>query len=139
MKKILVVGIVLAMVVTTSVIVFAAVPALTIPGVNAKDDLPKGCTDCHVKASDSDRTILAGMKALIASGKHPKAADSMVDELKDCYTCHKAGATAGTVGSVVHSAHFTGKDNAFIKYYSGNCTWCHSVDLTKGAVGVKGK
>lgn len=139
MKKILVVAFVLALVAVVSLAVYAAVPSLTVPGVNAKDDLPKGCVDCHVKSGSTDSTILAGMKKLIAAGTHPKAPDTMVDELKDCYGCHKAGAAAGTVGTVVHVSHFTGKDNAFVKAYSGNCTWCHSVDLTKGVVGVKGK
>ena len=139
MKKVLIVASILAIIALASFAVFAAVPSLTIPGVNAKDDLPKGCLDCHVKSGNSDSTILAGMKRLIAASEHPKASDAMIDELKDCYTCHKAGAAAGTVGAVVHKSHFTGANNAFVKAYSGNCTWCHSVDLTKGTVGVKGK
>lgn len=139
MKKVLIVAFVLALVMLVSVAVFAAVPSLTIPGVNAKDDMPKGCADCHVKVGNNDYTVLAGMKKLVAAGKHPKASDTMLDELKDCYTCHKAGAAAGTVAAVVHASHFTGKDNSFVKEYSGNCTWCHSVDLTKGTVGIKGK
>lgn len=139
MKRIASVAFVLAIVAIAALAVYAAVPSLTVPGVNAKDDLPKGCVDCHVKSGNSDLTILAGMKSLISAGKHPKVADAMVDELKDCYACHKAGAAAGSVGTVVHVSHFTGKENSFVKNYSGNCTWCHSVDLTKGVVGIKGK
>ena len=82
MKKVLIVAFILAVVALASLAVFAAVPSLTVPGVNAKDDLPKGCVDCHVKSGNSDMTILAGMKKLITAGEHPKAADAMIDELK---------------------------------------------------------
>ncbi len=140
MKKILAVAFVLALLAVASLAVYAAVPSLTIPGVNAKDDLPKGCLDCHVKSGSSDMTILTGMKKLIADKKHPAASDKMISDMAGCATCHKAGAKAGSLGSVIHQMHFAGgTNNAFVKSYSGNCTWCHSVDLTNGAVGVKGK
>lgn len=140
MKKILLVAFVLSLIAVASLAVYAAVPSLTIPGVNAKDDLPKGCLDCHVKSGNSDTTILAGMKKLIADKKHPAATDKMITDMAGCATCHKAGAKAGTLGGVIHQMHFAGgTNNAFVKNYSGNCTWCHSVDLTNGAVGVKGK
>jgi hypothetical protein len=77
---------------------------------------------------------------MVNAGKHPKAADAMLDEFKDGYTCH---AKRADMGKIMHESHYKqpqqGTENAFVRVYGGYCTSCHKVDKSTGGITPKGK
>ena len=69
---------------------------------------------------------------------HPKVDAIVKTAPRDCGMCHKEGAKAGTLDSVVHKAHFAKKaDSLFIKQFQGSCLNCHRMVLASGLVSIK--
>ncbi len=105
-----------------------------LPGINAKDDRPNGCVDCHVKDKEDLRlnTVLAQIKG------HPNVS-KIVKKIPDgCLLCHKGGGKAPALGLVSHKVHYlgdTGKD--FLTTYKGQCLSCHQLVLATGDVKMK--
>lgn len=139
-----------------------APPARKIPGINAPDDHPHACVDCHKNnpAQNMDarfstwlkewqqkvpkelvekakQAAPAGMKI---EGKHPKVkADLTTAEIpKACFECHaehpRNKKKAGPpFARLIHRIHLVGgEDNHFMTYYQGQCTYCHKLDQKTG-------
>jgi hypothetical protein len=139
-----------------------APPARKIPGINAKDEHPHGCVDCHknnpaqkmdnrfstlirewqekVPAELLEKAKQAAPRGMEIEGKHPKVrADLTTAEIpKACFECHaehpRNKKNAGPPFTrLVHLIHLVGgEDNHFMTYYQGECTNCHKLDQKTG-------
>jgi len=114
----------------------AAQNAASLPGILGDDPYPAGCVSCHKNDTGAAALKLNLMLARIQG--HPKVDAIVKTAPKDCGMCHKEGAKAGTLDSVVHKAHFAKKsDSLFIKQFQGACLNCHHMDLASGLVSIK--
>jgi hypothetical protein len=112
----------------------SAMPAL--PGINAPDNQPKGCVDCHVNAGGKDFRLTVVLNSL--KGGHPDVAKIVKNVPTDCLKCHFASAKAPVLGSMVHRNHYSNMtDNDFLVTDKGACLSCHLVDTKSGKIAVK--
>lgn len=139
-----------------------APPARKIPGINAPDDHPHACVDCHknnpaqkmdarfstwlkewqekVPEKLVEKAKQAAPKGMKIKGKHPKVkADLTTAEIpKVCFECHaehpRNKKKAGPpFARLIHRIHLVGgEDNHFMTYYQGECTNCHKLDQKPG-------
>jgi len=135
----------------------AASPAARkIPGINAADQYPKACVDCHVNRPQMDARLSTQMQqwtagkvspALLATvqgsapaglklkGRHPDAEDAFDDVPASCADCHSEDSKkAPPLAGMVHRIHLGGGDkNHFMTEFQGECTYCHKLDAATGA------
>ena len=127
--------VIIAVLFAASALTIAADDLVQLPGINADDQHVKGCIDCHGASGDNDYRLNVSLKGI--SG-HPPI-DAIVKTLpNDCTMCHKAGAKAGALSTLIHKAHYANPaENHFIASYQGQCLECHSLNLTTGVMTVK--
>ncbi len=136
-KRVLILSAVLAAGLVGSILALTAASgdsAALLPGINARDDRPNGCVDCHVKASEDLRlnTVLAGIKG------HPDISRIVKKVPDGCLMCHKGGGKAPALGLLSHKVHFLGDAaDDFLTKDKGQCLSCHSLDKSSGNVKVK--
>jgi len=117
-----------------SVSAAGTVPAL--PGINAPDNQPKGCVDCHVKTATRDFRLTAVLASI--PGGHPDVEKLVKNVPMDCLKCHYASQMAPVLGSMVHRNHYRNLvDNDFLITDKGSCLSCHTVDTQSGSIAVK--
>lgn len=131
-------------------------PARKVPAINADDQFPRACVDCHLNYTDMNMdtrisTLMAqwtneveprllakaqasapeGMKL---TGKHPAVADAGKNVPKTCLTCHARGSKiAPPFAGMLHAIHLTGGgENHFMTLFQGECTHCHKLNLETG-------
>ena len=114
----------------------AAGAAPVLPGINAKDDFPNGCVDCHKKDGANDNRL----NAVLAKVKgHPDVSKMVKTVPKDCAMCHKGGTSkAPAIAQVAHEFHYSDAEkNVFVNVYGGQCLNCHSLAVETGIMKVK--
>lgn len=109
-------------------------PKVTIPGVNAPDETPNGCVDCHKKSGSKDFTLQKVMTQIM-KGKHVKVTGLVKEVPTDCAKCHKKDAKVGELDRLIHKAHLTSDD--FLGEYQGGCTSCHALNKETYQMSVK--
>jgi|GEM_PF-591781 len=132
-------------------------PARSVPGVNAPDDFPGGCVDCHVVRKDIGRdvrisTILkswadgveperflekaqkAAPEGVTLKGKHPDVEWAFSDIPNSCLTCHAIDSTSlPPLCNMMHLFHLTGgEENPFMTMFQAQCTYCHKLNKDTG-------
>ena len=114
----------------------AAAAAPVLPGINAKDNLPNGCVDCHKKDGANDYRLNTALKEIKG---HPDITKIVKTLPADCALCHKGGAgKAASIAQVAHEFHY--KDaakNVFVTVYGGQCLNCHALTADNGTMRVK--
>lgn len=131
-------------------------PAPKIPGINAEDQFPHGCVDCHVNRPDMkldvrlsttmrrwnqevEPSLIANVQAIAApgvvlKGSHPVVSSALRDIPAGCLTCHGETSKIGLpFAPMIHRLHLTGGDqNHFMTLFQGECTHCHKLDMATG-------
>lgn len=130
-------------------------PVRKIPGLTAPDTHPNACVDCHKDYPEMNMdvrlsTLLAKWAEKVEprmlaraqtaagefklTGKHPKSTAALAGVPQKCLTCHgKASKKAPPFARLMHALHLVGgKDNHFMTYYQGDCTYCHKLDQKTG-------
>ncbi len=132
-------------------------PARQVPGINAEDQFPGGCVDCHVVqpqfnvdgrlstqmaalATTVETGLLARAQAaapagVTLKGRHPAIPAAMLKNIPNgCMPCHaKTSKTAPPFASLLHSIHLGGgQQNPFMTVFQGECTHCHKLDAKTG-------
>ena len=108
----------------------------TLPGINAPDNQPKGCVDCHIKTASRDFRLTVVLDSI--KGGHPDVAKLVKNVPMDCLKCHYASQMAPVLGSMVHRNHYQNqKDNDFLITDKGSCLSCHTVDINSGKIAIK--
>jgi hypothetical protein len=131
--------------------------ARKIPGINVEDKFKNGCVDCHIKDQGGVDTrisvqfnkwkdgnvepkLLLKAQAAAPDGvtlkaKHPGVISSLQDIPAKCVTCHeKMSKSSPQFGQMIHLVHLSdGDQNKFMTTFQGECTYCHKIDMKKGA------
>jgi cytochrome c553 len=131
-------------------------PARKIPAINAPDQFPGACVDCHINyvdmkmdtrfstlmaqwSNEVDPKLLAKAQAaapegMTLKGKHPVVGQALKDIPKGCLVCHARGSKiAPPFAVMLHEIHLTGGDEShFMTIFQGECTHCHKLDLASG-------
>jgi cytochrome c553 len=131
-------------------------PARKIPAINADDQFPRACVDCHLNYTDMNMdtrlsTLMAewqkevhpkllamaqaaAPEGMTLKGKHPVVGDPAKNIPKNCLTCHARGSKiAPPFAVMLHEIHLTGGDeNHFMTIFQGECTHCHKLNLKTG-------
>ena len=132
-------------------------PARAVPGINAPDQFPQGCVDCHIVYENppmdvrlstllqawcegADDHLLAVAQAaapagVSLTGRHPEVTEALTDIPATCLECHgKDAADAPPFGRLMHSIHLADRaDNPFLALFQGECTHCHKLNAATGA------
>jgi len=132
-------------------------PIRAIPGITAPDSFPNACVDCHTVYPDRNLDVrlstrlsawstsveprlLALTKAASPAGfrvegRHPDAADAVLDIPNGCLECHGRNSDqAPPFARLLHTIHLTGgPENHFLSGFQGECTLCHKLDKASGA------
>jgi len=136
-------------------------PARQIPGINAEDQFPGGCVDCHVvqpqfnvdgrlsahmaqlaKQVGPDLLAMAQAAApagVTLKGKHPAVPPAMLKNIPNgCMPCHsKASKTAPPLAALLHGIHLSGgQQSPYMTLFQGECTHCHKLDAKTGAMSI---
>ena len=106
-----------------------------LPGVNVKDDYPKGCVDCHRDEGGGHQKRL---NESLAEQGHVNI-EAIVKQIpKDCAMCHRAGVAAGSIQLISHKTHYqNAEENHFVTEYQGACLNCHTLNSDTGDMGMK--
>jgi hypothetical protein len=118
------------------VFVAADVPsAAELPGLTAADKLPKGCVDCHSNQGEGkDYRLNVSLKQVKG---HPDIASIVKTVPTDCAMCHKEG-TPKALSTALHKSHYEKlAESSFVKFYSGECLNCHTLNTTTFQMKVK--
>jgi len=104
-----------------------------LPGINAEDQHPQGCVDCHRESDSRDSRLNVSLRKVAG---HPPI-DTIVNTVPDdCNMCH--GSYASPLNTITHTAHYANtEENHFVSSYKGQCLECHSIDTSTGKTGVK--
>ena len=113
------------------ILAFAAVAALVLPlSAIAAEAYPNGCVSCHT----GDKVIT---KLLAEVKGHPNIAKIIKSVPDGCKMCHKAGAKAPELVTVIHKVHkITPPATVTAASFAGACLNCHAVDA-KGVASIK--
>jgi ferredoxin len=130
-----------------------------IPAARAADTMPNACVSCHVVVTEPgkpsqdhrlstmlkawtagkvDADLLAKSKAAMPAGvalkgKHPSADDALEDIPTNCLDCHGSDSKkAPPFSKLMHLVHLTGKDNAYVTTFKGDCRTCHKLNVQNG-------
>ena len=105
-----------------------------LPGINAADEQPNGCVDCHKVAGGVDTRL----NVVLAAKKHVDISAIVKSVPDGCAMCHREGVQAGSINKVAHREHLSNPQTSkFVLGYKSACLACHSVDLKTGLVKVK--
>ena len=106
-----------------------------LPGINAKDQFPNGCIDCHKEISKTADHRLN--KVVSSIEKHPNIDKIVKTVPADCSICHGKGKVPA-LSTITHKQHYAKPDtNVFISNYDGSCLNCHALDIASGAMRIK--
>jgi hypothetical protein len=127
---------VLVVVAGAAVFSWAQEGAVKIRGVNAPDEHPNGCIDCHRDAGEGrDYRLNVSLKEIAG---HPDITSIVKVLPKDCGICHRPDVPAGALNHITHRVHYQNPDeNHFISAYQGSCLECHSLNVATGVMGMK--
>jgi len=133
-------------------------PARQVPGITAEDQFPNGCVDCHIiqpginldvrlssvmrpwKEQVDQKTLAKAQasspKGMVLKGKHPAVDYAFKDIPAACLKCHgKTSKQAPPFSEMLHAFHLTGGgENPFMTLFQAECTHCHKLNLTTGAL-----
>lgn len=127
-------------------------PLLPIPGLQAMDQTPNACVDCHVRQGDVDmrlstriaalgmgapEELMAKARAAAPKGKelggwHPNLPPAAFGNIPGaCLRCHKQDSQmAPPFSRLIHLIHLT--EASFAKDAGGGCGSCHKLDGNSG-------
>ena len=137
------------------------------PGITSRDTWPNGCVDCHkITAAGRDLRLSTTLRrwatqgtdpsivavarsvfprATTLQGRHPDVVNIITTGAipipMQCISCHKS--QGRPIGPVVHLIHLSVKPkipaSASLSERSGGyCTSCHLLNLSTGAMTIKG-
>lgn len=131
-------------------------PARKIPGINAPDENPHACVDCHINHPEMNldarfstqlvqwgekvepgllaKAQASAPKGLILRGRHPRTTNAVNNIPASCLVCHKKDSkTSPPFAQMIHTIHLTGgEENHFLTIFQGECTYCHKLDMKSG-------
>ncbi len=104
-----------------------------LPGINAEDEHPQGCVDCHTAGDGRDSRLNVSLEELEG---HPPVDNIVKTVPDDCMMCH--GANASNLSTITHASHYQNpEENYFVANYDGQCLECHSLNIESGRMSVK--
>ena len=106
-----------------------------LPGINAKDDYPQGCVNCHTGAGGGQPLVNVLVKAIKNHADISMITKSVPD---GCVICHKKGGPSAPITQVTHKQHYENPGQSkFIANFGGACLSCHSLDVKSGIMSIK--
>ena len=117
------------------VIAWAQEGTSRLPGINAPDEHPNGCVDCHAEGGAEGALP---MNVALEEMKHSDISAIVKTLPQDCSICHIPETPIGAINLQTHSVHYQNpSENNFVQNYSGQCLSCHALNVETGVLSIK--